>query len=104
MATIPYLVLPTTDAVSVVFETAINLARPGCLSAIGVLSAGEVVAVQLPTVIDPAAATDAHWTPLMQDAEPVTLTADHNAEAIPVGLTVRVVKPATTTAVGLRWA
>lgn len=51
-----------------------------------------------------SATADAHWTPLMQDSEAVTLTAGHTAEAIPVGLTVRLVKPATANAVGLRWS
>ena len=104
MALIPYLINPTTEAATVVIETAVNLSRPGCLSVIGVLGAAETVAIQLPTVTEPASATDAHWTALMQDSEAVTLTAGHTAEAIPVGLTVRIVKPATANAVGLRWS
>ena len=76
--------------------------RPGCLSVIG--SPDTDVLVQIPAVKDPLPATDAHWQNLYINDEQVKLTATHMAAAIPVGLKIRVVKQATSSAVGVEWS
>ena len=77
--------------------------RPGCLSVIGTLGAGETIDIQIPLNTDPEQESDSHWQTLYQDGSPLQITSTNHAIAIPVGMTVRVVKNATAEAVGLRW-
>lgn len=94
-----------TAAASAMFKTN-SMPLPGVLSIIGVLGVSETVTVEIPTLEDYNGvdlANDAHWTALYQDGSPVTLTSTHNAECIPIGLMVRIKKPVTSAAVGVRW-
>lgn len=98
-----YLILPKTAAEKKMLRTEISPTRPGCFSVIGVLQSDEEITFEIPANIDPDVDTDAHWTPLMQSGAAVVLSSTHNAESVPVGLVLRVSKPATDNAVGLRW-
>ena len=98
------LIHPTASADTKVIKTTSWLSsKPACLSVVGILVA-ETIALEIPVNTDPDPATDAHWTPYFQDDAQVLLTATNMAVAIPVGLTIRVKKPATTNAVGVRLA
>ncbi len=96
------LIAPTTAAASVVINTA-TMARPGCLSIIGDLAGSEVVSIQIPKNTDPDATTNAHWKNYTQADEVRNLRVGNDAEAIPVDLVIRLVKPVTASAVGVRW-
>ncbi len=65
----------------------------------------EQVAVQIPRVVEPVTATDAHWTPMMQDGEAVVLNADNNVIRLPGALIVRLVKDVGVAGneYGVRW-
>lgn len=65
----------------------------------------EQVAVQIPRVAEPVMATDAHWTPMMQDGEAVVLNADNKVIRLPGALIVRLVKDAGIAGneYGVRW-
>ncbi len=94
---------PQTVAGSIALNTTLG-ARPGCISVVGKLGGSEIVLVQYAVVADPDASNDAHWANLYIRGAQVTLTSTNYAEAIPVGIVIRVVKPVTANAVGLRWA
>ena len=76
---------------------------PGCLSIIGAIGSEEII-VQRPLNDDPDPANAAHWGQLTIDTVDIKLTATAHAKAIPVGMLIRVEKPATAAAVGVRWS
>jgi len=94
----------TTDAVNkVLVNTSISTTRPSCVSVVGTLAAEEIL-LQIPVNNDPDGDVDADWQTLSLDGDDQKLTASNMAISIPVGFTVRVKKPATTNAVGVRWS
>lgn len=97
------LINPKTAAESTVISTNRG-ASPGCLSAIGTLGSGETIDVQIPANTDPDPAEDNDWIDFYQDDVQIQITSTNHAIAIPVGLTVRVVKNATALDVGVRWS
>lgn len=101
---IPCIIPPTTAAVTKVINTARD-GRPGCIMAIGPLGSSERILIQRPLIhIDPDPDNNAHWATLKQNDDEAVLRDGHDAHAIPVGVILRVVKPATATAVGVSWA
>lgn len=78
--------------------------RPRCLSVVGTLGAAETIPVEIPKVLAPDPATDGDWQPLVLKQEAVALSSTNLAEAILVGLVVRIKIPVTVAAVGVRWS
>lgn len=98
------LIHPTASAATKVIKTTSWLSnKPACLSVVGTLG-GESILIQIPVNTDPDPATDVHWTDYYQEGAQVKLDAYNLAVAIPVGLTIRIKKPATANAVGVRLA
>jgi len=62
---------------------------------VGLLVA-EVVTVEVPRVVVANQATDAHWTPLLQEDSIVQLRAGHNSITVPTDLVIRMKKPLST--------
>ena len=103
---IPCCIMPITSAATAIIDTSAypgNL-RPGCLSVVGTMVAGEEIEIQRPLVSDPDPSTDGDWTCGEQDDVRVVLRDGHDWEAIPVGIVIRVKKPVTTNAVGVSWS
>ena len=54
----------------------------------------ETVAVEIPVVENPVEATDAHWTPLIQEGEAVALSVTDNSIRIEGNMQIRLNKAA----------
>lgn len=98
----PIITPATAEDTAIVDTTATP--KPACLSVVGTLGTGETVDIQIPATTDPDPATDSDWIDFYQDDVQVQLTSTNHAVAVPVGLTVRVVKHTTALAVGVRWS
>lgn len=92
-----------TAGKKITLDTAMD-GRPRCLSVVGPLGAAETIAIEVPKVLDPDKTVDAHWQALTLNGEAVTLTATNLAEAILVGLIIRITIPETAAEVGVRWS
>lgn len=103
---IPCCIMPTALAATAIIDTSAHPSnmRPGCLSVVGTMVAGEEIEIQRPLVSDPDPATDGDWTCIEQDDIQLILRLGHDMESIPVGIVIRVKKPATTNAVGVSWS
>lgn len=98
------LINPTTVAAHKVIRTTGWLSsKPACLSVVGKLFT-EVISLEIPANTDPDPDVDSDWMDFYQDDVQVLLTSTNMAVAIPVGLTIRIKKPATANAVGVRLA
>jgi len=97
------LIEPTTSAVIAIVNTDRH-ERPRCLSVIGELVAGESIAIERPLNTDSDPYDDNHWKQLELGDTSVLLRPGNDAEAMNVGLTLRVKKPVTVNLVGIRWS
>lgn len=77
---------------------------PKCLSVAGVLAVGESIPIEIPKTLNPDVAVDADWQPLVLKDEAVVLSSTNLAEAILVGLIIRIDIPITVADVGVRWS
>lgn len=92
---------PQTTAANTVINTN-KIKSPACLSLIGVIGSTYTINIQIPTTLNPDANTDSNWQNLYQEGAAVTLSSTNHVIAIPVGLSIRIVKPITANNVGVR--
>ena len=71
-----------------------NINLNGSISIVGLVTT-ESVAIQIPRVVNPNVATDAHWTNFVYDSTTYVLDVNNNRISIPFRGTYRIAKPSS---------
>jgi len=90
------MVIPFAEAANI---ACFHTTKPGynavTLTVVGLMTT-ETITIEVPKVMAPIAATDAHWTPLYQVGDIVQLTSTNNSITVPVDIVVRLKKALST--------